>query len=250
MRRDGKIHVTVWNEYVSDRENPAAAAAYPEGIHGCLAKTLGEEPDFIVRTATLQEAHQGITRELLEGTDVLLWWSHIRQEEVDEKTVDLVEDAVRRGMGLIALHSAHYSKVCRRLLGTPMTLHWREGDREILWKADASHPIAAGVPDQILLPEEEMYGEPFAIPKPDDVVFLGWFAGGEAFRSGVTFHRGYGKIFYFQPGHETRRIYVLPPIRQILVNAIRWARPSFRVDQDPQNVHAIQPAAEAFAEKR
>ena len=246
MRKDGKIHVTVWNENVHERELPEVAAVYPEGIHGCIRKALEKEKDLSVRTATLQDPSQGITEKLLQDTDVLIWWSHARQEEVRDETVKLVTDAVQRGMGLIALHSAHYSKVMRSLLGTPMTLHWREGDREILWKADASHPIAAGVPDRILLPREEMYGEPFAIPKPDDVVFLGWFAGGEAFRSGVTFHRGYGKIFYFQPGHETSCIYGMPEIQRILVNAVRWAAPDVRLAELPENVHAKDPAAGDF----
>jgi len=74
-----------------------------------------------------------------------------------------------------------------------------------------------------------MYGEPFDIPAPEDTVFISWFAGGEVFRAGVTFRRGYGRIFYFQPGHETYPIYYDESIRLILRNAADWAAPTSRV---------------------
>lgn len=235
--KSGKIRVLVWNENVHERELPEIRAVYPEGIHGCIRDGLKKEPDMEVRTATLSDPHQGITKEALSSTDVLIWWSHARQEEITDETVQLVSSAVQSGMGLVALHSAHYSRVMRSLLGTPMTLSWKEHDREKLFVADPAHPIAAGVPSCIELPDEEMYCEPFAIPKPDDVVFLGWFKSGGVFRSGVTFHRGYGKIFYFQPGHEEQRIYGRPDIQKILVNAVRWAAPSFRLNAAPENIH-------------
>ncbi|MBQ7680418.1 MAG: ThuA domain-containing protein, partial [Butyrivibrio sp.] len=176
---------------------------------------------------------------LLQETDVLIWWSHARQEEVTDETVRLVKEAVLAGMGLIALHSAHYSKVLRALLGTTMTLHWRHGDREKLWCVAPSHPIAQGIPACVDIPEEEMYGEHFDIPKPDDIIFIGWFAGGEVFRSGVTFTRGLGKIFYFQPGHEEAPVYEHPDIQKIIANAVRWALPLARNDQPAQNIEAV-----------
>jgi len=229
------IRVTVWNEYVHERELPAIAAVYPEGIHGAIAAFLGREEDISVTCATLDMPHQGITDELLRRTDVLIWWSHARQEEVREETAELVARHVHAGMGLIALHSAHASKVMKRLMGTPMTLSWRHGDSEKLWCVQPSHPIALGVPPCVEIPEEEMYGEPFDIPKPDDVVFLGWFRSGEVFRSGVTFTRGCGRIFYFQPGHEEARVYGIPEIQRILVNAVRWARPVLRMEAPSEN---------------
>jgi trehalose utilization protein len=70
-----------------------------------------------------------------------------------------------------------------------------------------------------------MYGEFFDIPKPDEVIFTGWFSGGEVFRSGCTFSRGYGKIFYFQPGHEEYPIYYMPEIQKIICNAARFCTP-------------------------
>lgn len=231
-----KLRVTIWNEFVHEQELPNIRAVYPEGIHGCLRSFLEKEEDMAVTCVTLDMPHQGITRELLKNTDVLIWWSHARQEEITDETVGLVQDAVLSGMGLIALHSAHYSRIMRRLLGTSMTLHWRHGDRENLWCVCPTHPIAQGVPACIPIPQEEMYGECFDIPRPDDIVFLGWFSGGEVFRSGVTFTRGLGKIFYFQPGHEEAPVYRQPDIQRIITNAVRWAAPLCRQSAPPQNI--------------
>lgn len=230
------IRVTVWNEYVHEREYPAIGAVYPEGIHGCLRRFLGRESDIAVTCVTLDMPHQGVTRELLAETDVLIWWSHARQEEITDETVRLVREAVHAGMGLIALHSAHFSRIMRDLLGTTMTLHWRHHDREKLWCIAPTHPIAQGVPACIDIPEEEMYGEAFDIPRPDDIIFLGWFGSGHVFRSGVTFTRGHGRIFYFQPGHEEAPVYEQPDIQRIIVNAVRWAAPLCRLDGPPDNV--------------
>lgn len=230
------LRVTVWNEFVHERELPEIRAVYPEGIHGCLRNFLEKEQDITVRCVTLDMPNQGITQELLDNTDVLIWWSHARQEDITDETVRLVRNAVHSGMGLVALHSAHFSRIMRDLLGTTMTLHWRHGDREKLWCIDPTHPIAQGVPACIDIPEEEMYGECFDIPRPDDTIFIGWFAGGEVFRSGVTFTRGRGKIFYFQPGHEEAPVYQHPDIQRIIINAVRWAAPLCRLPAPPDNV--------------
>lgn len=220
------IRVTVWNEYKNEREHEAVRKVYPEGIHGCIAAFLGKEEDFQVRTATFDMPEHGLTEEVLQETDVLIFWSHSLQREFSQETAQRVQRHVLEGMGLIALHSAHLSKILKNLLGTSMTLKWRHGDSEKLWCTAPSHPIACGIPEMIELPEEEMYGEFFDIPKPDDVVFTGWFSGGEIFRSGCTFTRGYGKIFYFQPGHETNPTYHHPDIQRILINAVRFCAPA------------------------
>lgn len=230
------LRVTMWNEFVHERELPEIRAVYPEGIHGCLRNFLEKEQDITVRCVTLDMPNQGITQELLDNTDVLIWWSHARQEDITDETVRLVRNAVHSGMGLVALHSAHFSRIMRDLLGTTMTLHWRHGDREKLWCIDPTHPIAQGVPACIDIPEEEMYGECFDIPRPDDIIFIGWFAGGQVFRSGVTFKRGRGKIFYFQPGHEEAPVYQHPDIQRIIINAVRWAAPLCRLPAPPDNV--------------
>lgn len=219
------IRVTVWNEYKHEREIEAIRQVYPEGIHGCIAAFLREEEDFTVRTTTFEEPEHGLTEEVLCDTDVLIFWSHALQEEFSDEVAERVQRHVLAGMGLIALHSAHFSKVMKKLMGTTMTLKWQHGQQENLWCIAPGHPIAAGVPETISLAEEEMYGEYFDIPKPDEVIFAGWFSGGQVFRSGCTFTRGRGKIFYFQPGHEEYPIYYKPEIQQIIKNAVRFCTP-------------------------
>ncbi len=219
------IRVTVWNEYKHEREYEGIHRVYPEGIHGCIAGFLQKEEDLVVRTATFDMPEHGLTEEVLQETDVLIIWSHALQEEFSDEVAERVRKHVLGGMGLVALHSAHFSKIMKKLLGTSMTLKWRHGDREKLWCIAPTHPIAAGVPAMIEIPQEEMYGEFFDIPKPDDVIFAGWFSGGEVFRSGCTFTRGYGRIFYFQPGHEEYPVYYIPQIQQIIVNGVRYCAP-------------------------
>ena len=219
------LRVTVWNEYKHEQEYEGIRKVYPKGIHGCIAEFLGKEEDFTLRTATFYDPEHGLTEEVLQNTDVLIIWSHALQEEFSDEVAERVRRHVLSGMGLVALHSAHYSKIMKKLLGTTMSLKWRHGDKEKLWCIQPTHPIAAGVPEMIELPEEEMYGEFFDIPKPDDVIFAGWFSGGEVFRSGCTFTRGYGKIFYFQPGHEEYPIYYHPDIQKIIVNGVRFCAP-------------------------
>ena len=166
----------------------------------------------------------GLTDEVLENTDVLFWWGHVLHGEVDDAIVAKVCDRVLQGMGLVVLHSGHFSKVFKKLMGTTCNLKWREsGDLERIWTVKPSHPIAAGLPEFFELPSEETYGEHFDIPDPDEVVFASWFSGGELFRSGCCFERGNGKIFYFRPGHETFPTFYDENVRKVLVNAAIWA---------------------------
>ncbi len=234
------LKITVWNEYKHEQEYEGIRKVYPEGIHGCIAGFLKEEEDFVVRTATFYESEHGLTEEVLQDTDVLIIWSHALQEEFSDEVAERVHRHVLSGMGLVALHSAHFSKIIKKLLGTSMTLKWRHGDSEKLWCTLPTHPIAMGVPEVIELPEEEMYGEFFDIPKPDDVIFTGWFSGGEVFRSGCTFTRGYGKIFYFQPGHEEYPIYYHPEIQKIITNGVRFCAPMMKNRTMPECVEVKQ----------
>ncbi|WP_373231724.1 ThuA domain-containing protein [Cohnella sp.] len=215
--------VTVWNENRHEKTNPKAAEIYPNGIHQAIASNLGEY-EFSIRTATLDESEHGLTPDVLANTDVLIWWGHMAHDEVADKIVERVHARVLEGMGLIVLHSAHYSKIFRKLMGTTCGLKWREADeKERLWVVNPAHPITAGIGEYIELPEEEMYGEHFDIPAPEELIFLSWFAGGEAFRSGCTFTRGQGKIFYFRPGHETYPTYHNKEIIRVIANAVKWA---------------------------
>ncbi|MUH60193.1 ThuA domain-containing protein [Bifidobacterium canis] len=225
------IRVTVWNEFKHEREYEGIRAIYPDGIHMCIAKFLGTQPDLEIRTATFDEPEHGLTQTVLDNTDVLVFWSHALQDEFSDEVAERVQQAVLSGMGLVALHSAHFSKIMKRLMGTSMTLKWKHSQTEKLWCIGPTHPIAQGVPSMIELPEEEMYGEYFDIPKPDDVVFAGWFSGGQVFRSGCTFTRGLGKIFYFQPGHEEYPIYHNPDIQRIITNAVRFCAPAVSARQ-------------------
>ena len=186
------IRVTVWNEFVHEREYEGIAKIYPKGIHGCIADFLGAQEDIEVTCATLDMKNQGISAELLKNTDVLIWWSHARQDEITDENVRLIRENVLMGMGFIGLHSAHFSKPMKALLGTSMTLKWKHGEEEKLWCIMPTHPIAAGIPEMIEIPKEEMYGEYFDIPKPDDVIFTGWFSGGQVFRSFCTKHARQG----------------------------------------------------------
>ena len=240
------IRVTIFNEFVQERlgrhtfdfigewseetrikmtkrADEIAEAHEGGAIHDTLKKIVEETGDVCVKhIGSVDMPECGLTEEVLEDTDVLLWWSHIAQEQVPYEVALRVRDHVQKGMGVIFLHSAHMCRPMQLLLGTSCTLRWREGDKERLWCANPTHPIAKGVPECIYLEEEEMYGEYFDIPKPDELIFIGGFEGGEVFRSGCVWNRGYGKVFYFQPGHETYRSYFNPDIRRIIQNGVHY----------------------------
>ncbi len=191
-----QIRVTVWGENVHERKNPIVRQIYPNGMHATIAEAIAEERGFQVRTATLQQAQHGLTKRVLEETDVLVWWGHAAHGKVSDRVVERVLGRVWEGMGFIALHSAHYSKPFLRLMGTSCSLIWREaGEKERVWVCNPAHPIARDLDRYFEIPNTEMYGEPFAIPAPDEIVFISWFEGGEVFRSGCTWKRGNGKVF-------------------------------------------------------
>ncbi|OLV17006.1 ThuA domain-containing protein [Deinococcus marmoris] len=219
--------LTVWNEYRHELENPKVSVHYPDGIHSVIADGLRRHGFESVQTATLDQPEHGLTDEVLNNTDVLLWWGHKAHGDVSDAVAAKVVARVLNGMGLIVLHSGHFSKPFKTLMGTGCDLKWREvGEKERLWVVNPAHPVAQGVGEFIELEHEEMYGEHFDIPAPDELVFVSWFAGGEVFRSGCTFTRGSGKIFYFRPGHETFPTYHNPQIQQVIANAARWAMPT------------------------
>lgn len=221
------IRVTVWNEHIQDREDPQVLAVYPNGLNAAIASAFSGDARFCVRTATMDQPAQGLPDELLSQTDVLFWWGHVGHAQVEDSLIERIACRVRDGMGLVILHSAHYSKLFRRLMGTECrSKWWEQGDRERLFTVLPGHPIAAGLPEYFELPHEETYCEHFNIPTPDELVFLSWFSGGAVLRSGCCYHYGAGRIFYFQPGHEAYPTYYDPNIRRVLVNAAAWAAPS------------------------
>lgn len=237
-----KINVTVWNEYLHEIESPDIAKVYPTGIHGALRDGLSPNDDFAVRTATLAEPSHGLTDEVLANTDVMIWWGHKGHHKVDDAIVDKVQQQVLSGMGLIVLHSGHYSKIFRRLMGTNCSLTWREAnEKERLWVVEPSHPVMAGVPPYFELEAEEMYGERFDVPTPEHLLMLSWFQGGEVFRSCATWQRGHGKIVYFRPGHEEYPTYYNENILRVITNACRWTARTINVStNDAPNVEALE----------
>jgi trehalose utilization protein len=217
------MKITVWNEYRHEKKDEAVRSVYPDGIHKTLADMLGTVDGFELRTATLDEPEHGLPQSVIDDTDVLIWWGHMAHKEVSEEIAERVQIAVQNGMGLIVLHSGHFSKPFKRLMGTTCGLTWREDDmHERLWVTDPTHPIAAGIDRYFEIPQTEMYGEFFDVPTPDELVFISWFAGGEVFRSGMVWKRGRGKIFYFRPGHETFPIYQQPEVQRVIQNACRY----------------------------
>lgn len=236
------INVTIWNEYLHEVKEPDIAAVYPTGIHGALAEGLAVNADFAIRTATLGEPSHGLTDDVLESTDVMLWWGHMGHHLVDDEIVAKVHHQVLSGMGLIVLHSGHYSKIFRKLMGTNCSLLWREAnEKERLWVVEPSHPVMAGVPPYFELAAEEMYGERFDVPTPDDLLMVSWFQGGEVFRSCATWRRGHGKVVYFRPGHEEYPTYRNENILKVITNSCRWAARTVNIDtNDAPNSPALE----------
>jgi trehalose utilization protein len=221
------LRITIWNEYRHEKANPKVAEIYPRGMHAAIAEALNSREGLQAVTATLDEAEHGLSEERLRQTDVLTWWGHLHHDEVSDALVDRVQQRVLAGMGLVVLHSGHFSKIFKRLMGTTCDLKWREGDdREILWVTRPGHPIIRGVGDHFILPREEMYGEFFDIPEPQETILISHFTGGEVFRSLCTWTRGAGKIVYFRPGHETLPTYHDATVQRIIENACRWAAPA------------------------
>lgn len=220
------IRVTVWNEFIHERTDDRVKAIYPDGMHRLIADYLNSQEGIAAQTATLDQPDHGLSDEVIDNTDVLIWWGHKAHNEVRDDIVAKVHTRVLQGMGLIPLHSAHYSKIFRRLLGTECSLKWREaGEKERLWNLEPSHPITQGIGEYFEIPHAEMYGEPFDIPTPDKLIFISWFQGGEVFRSGCCWERSNGRIFYFRPGHETYPIYHNDTVKLVIANAVRWAAP-------------------------
>lgn len=221
-----KIRVTVWNEFRHERKNETIAKLYPKGMHAVISEYLNNEEGIVAKTSTLDEPEHGLTEEVLNTTDVLIWWGHMAHKEVKDEVVDKVHKKVLNGMGLIVLHSGHFSNIFIRLMGTSCILKWREaGEKERLWVSSPGHQIAEGLNDYFELEHEEMYGEHFDVPEPDNLVLISWFAGGDVFRSGCCYYRGKGKIFYFRPGHETYPTYYDKNVLKVITNAVKWAAP-------------------------
>ena len=240
------LRVLVWDE------NPhhASKELYPNGIRGGVLDGLvssDTEKLLEVNAAHLDEAEQGVSDEVLDNTDVLVWWGHARHGEVEDALADRVAKRVQEGgMGFVALHSAHYSKTFKKVLNGTGHLKggWREStDTEEITVCAPWHPIAVGVED-FILDNEEMYGGPFDVPPHEVLVLQSYFPlGGEAFPAGICWTvgtgidpeftsgpgggvgqgHGVGRVFYFRPGHETYPTYLDERVRKVIYNAVKWA---------------------------
>jgi trehalose utilization protein len=252
------IRVTVWGENTHEKEHQFVRDIYPDGMHEAIAAGIREKlgDNVIVRCATLDQPEHGLTDEVLDQTDVLTWWGHMAHHKVEDAIVEKVHDRVMRGMGILVLHSGHFSKIFRKLMGTTCALRWRDGDSELVWTVRPGHPITEGIPPVFRIPEHEMYGEFFDIPQPDELIFISSFQGGEVFRSGCCWHRGLGKVFYFSPGHEAHPIYFQPEIRQVIANGVKWLYRPQGVEQSaalcphsPLGWHADPASVPQFSQK-
>ena len=237
------LRVTIFNEFLHELENATVASIYPDGIHMTLKRALEERLDVRVRTATLVEEDNGLPQAVLDDTDVLLWWGHKAHGDVLDATAARVHAAVLGGMGLVVLHSGHLSKPFVRLMGTHGSLSWREADeKERLWNLQPGHPIMHGTGRYFELEQEEMYGERFDVPDPDELLMISWFQGGEVFRSLMTWRRGHGRVVYFRPGHETFPTYHDDNVQRIIANSASYAAPLVRRDDSASpNTAELEP---------
>ena len=227
MAAGHQLRVTIWNENVHEQRDEVVRKIYPDGMHGAIAdglrRELGERVS--IRIATLDEPEHGLSVKALAATDVLTWWGHAAHDQVADEVVERVRARVLEGMGIVVLHSGHHSKIFKRLMGTSCDLRWRSdegGEREVIWTVNPGHPMAAGVPQPIVIPHQEMYGEFFDIPPPDELIFISAFEGGEVFRSGCCFTRGAGRIAYFGPGDQVFPVYHQPEVQRVIANSVAW----------------------------
>ncbi|MCI5778571.1 MAG: ThuA domain-containing protein [Lentisphaeria bacterium] len=235
------IRVTIWNEFIHEQQEEAVRALYPDGIHGALASGLRTD-DLRFECVTMDDPDQGLSEAVLNRTDVLVYWAHWGHARMEDVNVRRAAECVRNGMGLVVLHSGHYSKLFQTLCGTTCALEWRAvGEKERVWCVAPDHPIAEGVPQTFVVPHSEMYGEPFDIPEDAKPVFMSWFEGGNVFRSGITLKRGFGRIFYFEPGHEKYPIFYQPEVLRVIGNAVRWAAPRYRGVHTTPKVENLEP---------
>lgn len=218
--REDSVNALVWSEGTEPED------VYPDGIRAVIADALKAD-GIDTRTRSIEDKQQGVIDADLAWADVLLWWGHLKHDEITDETVDRIEDAVREdGLGFISLHSSHYARPFKRLVDASGDLgeyRFDDDESESVGVVAADHPIAEGV-DDFTIPEAEMFGDPFDVPEPETVVLHSMYSNGdEEMDSGITFQFGEGRGFYLRSGHEEFEIYYMNEIQQILVNATRWA---------------------------
>ena len=219
--------VVVWSEGTAQDDK-----AYPQDINTAIAAGLRKKlSGWTVETATLNDPEQGCGEASLGQCDVLIWWGHKKHDDVKNENVARIARRVKEeGMGFIAVHSAHFAKVNKRLMGTACSWAAYENDGckcKVVIK-DPSHPIVKGV-KEFTLPEIERYSEPYRVPTPESVPLNGIYVypdgKEEPTRLGLCWTIGKGRMFYFVPGHETYHDFYIDEVQQIMANAVNWAAP-------------------------
>ena len=200
------LRVTVWGEGRHEKQDTEVEKIYPDGMHGAIAAAitthLGDSAQ--VRTATLDDPGQGLPPEVLDTTDVLTSGGGTSlTTRCRTRSWSGSRPGCSPGWDWWCSTPGHFSKIFTPADGHHLPLIWRnDGERELVWTVRRRIQSPRACPQPIVIEPQEMYGEHFDIPAPDELVFVSSFAGGEVFRCGCTFTRGRGKIFYFSPGDQ------------------------------------------------
>lgn len=222
-----KRTVVVWSEGTAPKN------LYPKDINGAIAEGLQTLAGWDVVVANLTDPEQGLPDSVLAKADVLIWWGHQKHGAVADALVEKVVKRVKEdGMGFLSLHSSHFAKTNKALMGTACSWGAYKGDAATLTFTikDAKHPIALGLPAEFTIPHGERYSEPYAVPEPKAVVFDGFHTlkdgTKDPSRQIICWEVGKAKFMYMQAGHETNPVYFDPNIRKIMANAVKWAAPA------------------------
>jgi trehalose utilization protein len=219
QKKASKLRVLLWSEQTEPRE------VYPTGISGALAEHLNKQKEFDAKTAQLSDPEAGLSEATLADTDVLIWFGHRKHNEVPDEIVQRVVRHIReRGLGFIALHSAHFSKplkVALQATGSWSSYHNR-GWAEEVWVVSPQHPIAKGLKD-FTIEKTEIYTEPFDVPAPEAVILEGTWPSGHRSRECLVWTLGQGRFVYIRPGHEQYPIFFMPEMQRLVANATLWA---------------------------
>jgi trehalose utilization protein len=224
--------IVVWSE------GTAPTNIYPKDINAAIVEGLKADKRFANDTiiaASLNDPDQGINDELLAKTDVLLWWGHKKHAKVsDELTAKIKQRWMDGKMGFIGLHSAHFAKPNKALMGTACSFSCYRTDctKTKVTVTDKTHPIAAGVPETFTVENGERYGDPYIVPAGYTCVFEGLSSlkDGKTDNAKMVFawenvNGSKSRFVYFQLGHETNPIYFDPNVRTIVANATEWVMP-------------------------
>jgi trehalose utilization protein len=235
------INVLVWDE---QQDVQVKSGAYKNFLGNAVAEFLSKTDGLQVVSANINEPDQGLADDRIAAADVVVWWGHVRHKDVNDSKVESIVAKVKAGKaGFVALHSAHYSKPFKNLMGTncgfkKVDANKNEGFVQHLRVVSPMHPIAKGVKD-FDIPKTEIYGEPFEVPMPDAIVLYGhwdtgdsfpdvccWTVGGKGVSSAAAKAANPGgRVVYFRPGHETFPIFHQPEVQRVVTNCVLWAAP-------------------------